>query len=138
MTWFKNRRMAVKLTLAFGVCVLLTVSVGMLALSGMSRMDAASLRMETHSDGRDAIKEVNLGVLRASRAVRNALLDENATDIKGRMADIQTYRDDYVRAIAEFEKTIETAEAKEALAELRRLDLRLRPAQDELVQLALE
>jgi methyl-accepting chemotaxis protein len=101
-------------------------------------MDAASQRLATHADGRNAIKEVNLGVLRASRAVRNAMLDENATDIKGRIADIQTYRDDYVRWLAEFEKTIETAEAKEALAELRRLDTRLRPAQDELVQLALE
>jgi methyl-accepting chemotaxis protein len=138
MMWFKNRRMAVKLALAFGVCVLLTVVVGTLALSGMQRMDEASVRLEMHAGGQEAIKEVNLGVLRASRAVRNALLDENATEIKGRIADIQTYRDDYVRALAEFEKTEETAEAKEALAELRRLDLRLRPMQDELVQLTLE
>jgi methyl-accepting chemotaxis protein len=138
MTWFKNRRMAMKLALAFGACVLLTVAVGMLALWGMSDMDGASTRLATHASGRNAIKEANLGVLRASRAVRNALLDENAADVKGRIADIQTYRDDYVHALAEFEKTIETDEAKEALVELRRLDTRLRPAQDELTQLALE
>jgi methyl-accepting chemotaxis protein len=130
--------MAVKLGLAFGICVLLTGAVGLQALRGMAQMDVSSERLAQHAEGLDALKTVNLEIVHVSRAVNAAINDATPAAIKGRIADIQSYRDSYMRNIEAFEKTLETDAAKQALVDLRRLEARLRPAQDELLNLALQ
>jgi methyl-accepting chemotaxis protein len=138
MNWFKNRRMAIKLAIAFGACVLLTGVVGYQALQGMGVIKTHNDRLDEHSRGWAAIKDVNLEIIRTSRAVRNAMLDDNAADIQRRIDEVKDSREKFTSALEDFEKTIETDEARQALAELRRLDAQIRPAQDEILSLAVQ
>jgi methyl-accepting chemotaxis protein len=138
MTWFKNLRMALKLAIAFGACVLLTGAVGYQAVQAMASIKERNDALANHARGRAAIQAANLDIVRVSREVRQAVLDDAQADMQQRVVNIRTFRDAYTSALADFEKTIETDEARQLLAELRRNDVAMRPMQDDIVALALQ
>ena len=70
MQWFKNQKMAVKLTLGFGISFVLTLVVGVMALRSLSTVkDLNNVMYQNHALGIAHIKEANISVVRASRAV---------------------------------------------------------------------
>ena len=84
-----------------------------------------------------AIKEANINLIYVSRAVRNAILDDDAQAVKKRQADIAKYDAEFRKQFAAYEKMIVRQEQKDMAADLmRRYDV-LRPQQDEVTNLAL-
>ena len=71
MQWFKNQKMAVKLTLGFGVSLLLTITLGVVAVQQMKAMnDVISVMYQTDTMGLVHIKDANINLVRSARALR--------------------------------------------------------------------
>jgi methyl-accepting chemotaxis protein len=86
--------------------------------------------------GLSHLKEANIQLIEISRAVRNAILDDEASAVDKRIADIKKYEIAFFTAFAQYQQTIVLAEHRTQAAEIERLFKELRPKQDALVQLA--
>ncbi|BCS31896.1 hypothetical protein TBR22_A10990 [Luteitalea sp. TBR-22] len=113
MQWFKNQKMAVKLTLGFGVSFILTLVVGVMALRSLSTVkDLNNVMYQNHALGIAHIKEANISVVRASRALRNAIIDDAVADKQKRWDDARKYRVEFAAAMEKFDKTIVSEEVR--------------------------
>ena len=118
MQWFKNQKMAVKLTLGFGVSLLLTVTLGVVAVQQMKTMnDVITLMYQKDTIGLVHIKEANVNLVRSARALRNAILDDTAEAMEQRRADMLRFQDAFRTAMKEFEKTIVSDQVRRATEE---------------------
>jgi methyl-accepting chemotaxis protein len=118
MNWFKNQKMAMKLTLGFGISFVLTLLVGVMALRSLSTVkDLNTVMYEQHALGIAHIKEANVLLVKGSRALRNALLDDAVADKQKRWSDARQFRKDFGTAMAAFDKTIVSDEVRRQAAE---------------------
>ena len=91
MQWFRNFRVGLKLGLGFGLLAVLAVALGVQGITGLKKMNDDVVSMSDNAEGLRAIMEANLQVLRLSRAVRNAILDDDRASVEGRIATMKTY-----------------------------------------------
>jgi len=106
MNWFRNRRTATKLMLGFGVVVAVVIVVAVVGASGMESMNTSTRTLyQVHALGLTHLKNAQIELLRTSRAVRNAILDDNEAGVRRRMSDIAKFREGFRREIEEFRKT---------------------------------
>jgi len=80
MKWFTDRKMATKLAIGFGFGLVLTVIVGVQALSGITTLSAvASQLYDEHVQQYRALQDANIAYLFTARATRNVVIftDEN-------------------------------------------------------------
>ncbi|GAB1343860.1 MCP four helix bundle domain-containing protein [Gemmatimonas sp.] len=139
MQWFKNLPVARKLALGFSVLIALTLVVGG---TGAWTARATNTLLDDmyakHAVPALALKEANVQLISISRAVRNAILDEDVEAIRKRQADIVKFDSSFRANFAAYEKEIVRQEQKTVAAELRQKFDALRPQQDAIVTLALE
>ncbi|MDX2183262.1 MAG: methyl-accepting chemotaxis protein [Gemmatimonadaceae bacterium] len=139
MQWFRDFTIGRKLTVGFGATILLMVIVGGVGAFTARRLDSLlSTLYTTHAEPALALKEANVQLISISRAVRNALLDDNAASVRRRAADIVTYDSLFRANFAQYQASIVREEQKVMAAKLLTDYNDLRPQQDAVVALALE
>ena len=139
MQWFRNFRVGLKLGLGFGLLAVLAVALGVQGITGLKKMNDDVVSMGDNSEGLRAIMEANLQVLRLSRAVRNAILDDDRASVEGRIASMKTYDQALAKALQDWKSKIVLQETHQKTAVLEQfITTRLRPEQDRVVALALE
>ncbi len=138
MQWFRDRLTATKLLLGFGLVIAMLIAVAAAGVQGMQRMDTAmDVLYENHAMGLNQVKDANVFLIKSSRAVRNAILDDNEADIRQRMSDLVRYREGFTATISGYEKTLLLQANRDKTAALRRRFEELGPKQDRVVGLAL-
>ncbi|BCS35101.1 hypothetical protein TBR22_A43270 [Luteitalea sp. TBR-22] len=121
MKWFMHQRMASKLALGFGVSFMLTLAVGVMGLRSLAVVkELNTLMYERHALGIAHIKEANLSVVRASRALRNAILDDTTAEKEKRWSDARRFREEFATAMAAFDKTIVSDQVRRQSADVQR------------------
>ena len=138
MQWFKNLPVARKLALGFGVLIVFTLIVGGTgAWTARSTNALLDEMYAKHAVPALAIKEANVQLISISRAVRNAILDEDAEAVKKRAADIVKFDSSFRVNFASYQKEIVRQEQKDMAADLMKKFDELRPQQNAVVELAL-
>ncbi len=137
MDWFARLAIGRKLALGFGVLGALIVILGIDGIVTARRLDSLVINLyEQHALPALQLKDANLSLIRISRAVRNAILDEDSTAVRKRQSDIARFDSVFKVSFTEFEQHIVRPQAKEQAARLRAAYTRLRPQQDAVVALA--
>ena len=115
MQWFKNQKMATKLSLGFGVAFVLTLVIGVMALRSLSTVkDLNEAMYQKHTLGLVQIKEANTNLVRTARALRNAIIDDTVEAMRGRKTDMERFRADFRKNMTEFDKTIVSDDVRKA------------------------
>ncbi len=138
MQWFRNLAIGRKLALGFGLlAVLLSVvgAEGMLTARGIDKL--VTELHETHAVPALHLKESNIQLIRITRAVRSAILDDSAAAVKKRAGDIVKYDSTFRAEFAAYQAHIVRPDIKKLAETLLVSFTRLRPQQDEVVALAL-
>ncbi len=92
MKWVANLKVGVKLSLAFFLVSMLTAAVGILGIYNMATMDRLTDQLyERELLGLSYIKEANVQLLSADRALRNALLESNRQAQQAHLAALASY-----------------------------------------------
>lgn len=137
MQWFSNLPIGRKLALGFGAVAVLLIVVGYEGIATARRINGLMSDMQVaHAMPALHLKEANVQVLRISRAVRNALLDDDAATVEKRAADIKVYDSTFHAEFAQYAAHIKRDEQKQQAARLLERFRLLRPMQDEVVALA--
>ncbi|MDY3557137.1 methyl-accepting chemotaxis protein [Gemmata sp. JC717] len=136
MNWLRNMSMAGKLAVSFGTLTALLALAGGIGLYGQSQINERTAVVARHADGLNHLQEANGELLRISRAVRNAILDDDAAAVDRRAADIRRYEAQFRAEFEAYRQTIVRNEQKAKAAELERRFNELRTQQDEVVALA--
>lgn len=137
MRWFANQTIGRKLGMGFGLLAVLMMVVGARGIVAARSINALmSETRTTHVLPALELKESNVQLIKISRAVRNALLDDNVSQIEQRARDIVTFDSLFRTAFGSYRQTIVRQEQKDVATSLLALYDRLRPEQDAIVQLA--
>lgn len=138
MNWFRNRRTSTKLMLGFGLVVAMLLVVAAVGNYGMGSINISMGTMyETHALGLTHLKDAGAELLKSSRAVRNAILDENTEDVRRRISDIGTYRNSFRSNLEEFRKRIVVAENRDRAERILNQFEEIVPEQDKVLAFAL-
>ena len=138
MEWFSRLGIGRKLGIGFGIMALLIGIVGLDGIRTSRRMNEVVLTLHTeHAVPAMKLKDASLNLVRISRAVRNAIIDEDSVAIRGRMAEIRKSDSLFKDAFAAFREHIVRDVTKEQAARVERRVKILRPQQDAVVALAL-
>ncbi len=138
MQWFGNLGIGRKLAIGFGALGLLIVGVGGLGMRTAQQINGVVEEIhQGHAVPALQLKEANIQLLRISRAVRNAILDDDLAAMQKRAADIVVYDSTFRAEFAAYRaKIVNTEQQQMATALLTRYE-ELRPAQDAIVQLTI-
>lgn len=137
MQWFSNQPIGRKLAIGFGVLAIIMTVVGVrgiLATRAVNRLMTST--QDAHVLPSLQLKEANVQLLKISRAVRNALLDDDVAAIDKRARDIVTYDSLFRVSFDRYRERIVRPNQKAMAAELQQKFDALRPQQDAIVQLA--
>ena len=92
MRFLANVRIGTKLAVGFGTLGLLLAVVGAVGITTANRVNGLLTDLyATHATPALQLKEANILLIRISRAVRNAILDEDPAAVQKRIADIARY-----------------------------------------------
>ena len=137
MKLFTNLSIGRKLGLGFGVLALIITIVGIEGVISARKINGLlDTIVEKHALPSLGLKEANLQVVQISRAVRNALLDDDVTVIDRRAADIAKYDSAFHAEFATYQAQIVREEQKVVANDVVARFRRLRPQQDEVIALA--
>lgn len=138
MTWFKNLRTMPKLLLAFGLMALLMALVGYEGVNGMSQLNAT---LETMYDrdvaGLSAVMDVDSGVAKCGRGLRQIAIDENASEVQADAQAVEASLADVDEAMVRAEKTVAGDEDKATIAKLKAAAADYRTAAKDVLRFAL-
>jgi methyl-accepting chemotaxis protein len=138
MNWFRNRTTATKLMLGFGFVVAMLAAVAAVGKNGMTSMSGSMEALyERHAIGMTHLKEAEANLIRISRALPSALLDENEEDVRRRAADMARYREGFRTSFGEYLKRAVNASNIERANRIRKQFDDLIPQQDKIMALAL-
>ncbi len=136
MQWFRNRRIATKLALALGVNVVLMGLVGYVGIREISRAQEHLNELNNDAQASAHLKEAQAQLIYISRAVGNAILEQDEAAIERQVAEIKKRDATFRKEFEEHKMRLALAEHKASAVELERLYNELRPEQDEIVKLA--
>jgi methyl-accepting chemotaxis protein len=137
MRWFNNLPIGRKLALGFGTLALLLAVVGTQGIFTARQINGLLVDLNAkHARPAIHLKEANVQLIQLSRAVRNAILDENAEAVAKRAADIVRFDSTFYAEFAAFQAQIVKPETKEKAQGVVTAMKRLRPQQDEVVAMA--
>jgi methyl-accepting chemotaxis protein len=137
MNWFRNRRTATKLLLAFGLVVAIVIVVAIVGNGGMSSMNASVAALyERHAIGITHMKEAGKNLVRVSRTVRSALLDDNPDAIRRRQAEVERLREAFRQSLDGFKQRAGMQVNIDKANQIRREFDALAPEQDRIIALA--
>jgi methyl-accepting chemotaxis protein len=134
---FQNLRLAAKLGIGFGLCLLLTIALGALSLTNLARLARVNAALyQDHLLVSDAIGELRINLVRFDRAEKNAILHLDAADLEQRVANMEKWGDAFEKGLETLEGKIASTEANGDLTKLREGWNRLEPISQEVVTLA--
>ncbi len=138
MQWFANMAIGRKLALGFGLLGVLIAVMGVQGITTSRKIDSILDEVyNKHAVPALQLKEANINLIYISRAIRNAVLDEDADAIRRRQTDLRAYDSAFRAEFAAYEQQVTDAGAKASAAQVLVMFDRLRPQQDEIVTLAL-
>lgn len=137
MQWFSNQTIGRKLSIGFGLLAIIMMVVGVRGILATRSVHSIMVStQEAHVTPALQLKDANVQLLRISRAVRNALLDDDVNAIEKRARDIVTYDSLFRESFGRYSARIVRPEQKAMAADLLGKYSALRPEQDAIVQLA--
>lgn len=137
MQWFARLPIGRKLALGFGALAFLIAIVGIDGILTARRLNSTIVRVNAeHAMPALQLKDANMSLLRISRAVRDAILDEDTVAIDKRIVDIASYDSAFSDAFGSYAQHIVLAAAREQASRVKDAVARLRPQQDTVVALA--
>jgi len=120
MNWFKNRKTVTKLMMGFGALALLIAFVGYRGVAGMNTINEALGTMYNRDmAGLSAIKEANINLIYAGRAVRAAVLADDKAEVELHARNLQKSLTDMTKFLEAAEKTLATEKGKAVFAKLK-------------------
>lgn len=136
MQWFSNLAIGRKLAIGFGTLGVLICVVGALGWRAAQQIHAVVEEIHLqHATPALQLKEANVQLLRITRAVRNAILDDTEEAMARRAADIVVYDSAFRAEFAAYRSRIVHQEQRQMASRLLDRFDRLRPQQDEIVAL---
>jgi len=138
MQWLKNRTVTTKLMAGFGISTLFLIAVGVFGLKSIGEVnDHLEDLYQNQTLGISYIKEANINLLAISRAMRNAILDEDDASIKKRITDIESYDAALRKHLEQFKPLLLTQEDKDLFEEAGKDYAELKRLVDQVTTLAL-
>ena len=138
MRFISNLPIGRKLALGFGVLVVLILATGLDGVRDVRRMEGLIDTMAAqHALPALDLREANVQMLFTSRAVRNALLDEDPAAVARRAGDIARYDSAFDARFASYARAIVREEQKVMARDVVARVARLRPLEQEAVAAAL-
>lgn len=137
MKWLKDQKTMTKMMLSFGLLALIVGAVGFNGIRGTSSINTTLEQLyERHTLGALSLKEADIALISSSRAIRNAILDDNAADIERRGVDIARYREIFSSEFERYRKTIVHDVDRARAEEVERAMKELIPEQDKVYAFA--
>lgn len=137
MNWFRNLKTINKIMLCSG---LLCLAMGFVGYWGVRGMEAEYTMLDDlyqkHALGLSSMREANVAMVEASRAVRNAILDDNVDDINRRFEEVRKARERFRDEFTAAEKTVVLDTSRRTMAEIDSLVTTLVPKQDLIMEMA--
>ncbi|KFE66149.1 methyl-accepting chemotaxis protein [Hyalangium minutum] len=119
MSWFFNLKIATKLSMGFGLVALLALLIGLQGLKGMDLIEQSlGTLYERHALGVARLREADIAMLHASRAIRNIVLDLDTELLTTRMEEIRESDARFIEAMKAYRDTLDHTDARA----LRRVD----------------
>ena len=138
MDWFARLPIGRKLALGFGVLGTMMAIVGIDSIMTARTLNAALATVHSqHAVPALHLKDANLYLVRITRSVRNAILDSDSSAVLKGASDIARYDSLFDKSFAQYQAHIVTLATRKQAARTRSAYNRLRPQQDQVVQLAL-
>ena len=138
MDWFARLPIGRKLALGFGVLGTMMAIVGIDSIMTARTLNAALATVHSqHAVPALHLKDANLYLVRITRSVRNAILDSDSSAVLKGASDIAHYDSLFDKSFAQYQEHIVTLATRKQAARTRSAYNRLRPQQDQVVQLAL-
>jgi methyl-accepting chemotaxis protein len=139
VNWFRNLKVVTKLTLGFGLLMVIAVSVGVQGLRGMAQTDENLKEIhERHAIGLVKLLEADVHLLHMSRTLRNVVLDVGTERFASRTQELETSREQFEKAFAAYRRTLSGSDPVQQLEaqEVDQLQTQLRNEQQDVPQLA--
>ncbi len=135
MQWFHNLRVGKKLILSFVLMALLTGVVGMLGLRNMGIInDMNDMMYERELIGISTVKEANINLLYADRAIRNMIMASSIEDRSRIMKSLAKYKHQYQEQMGVARNLFVSKEGKETIVKLDEAWAALQPVWDQIVE----
>jgi len=139
MDWFENRKIAVKLIMAFA---LLAATVGFVGLSGLQDLETIEGNLTEMYDknalGMFHLSEASDGSSLVGRAVDNAVFEGETAKVEKHIADIRSHRDNFRTEFGQYQERIVSQGTKDEARQLLSVWETLIPKQDAVLQLVLQ
>jgi methyl-accepting chemotaxis protein len=134
---FKNMKLGVRLGLGFGILVVLLVTVGMIALDRIGKIDQkVQLVVENRMPKTKAANEWIDAVNSVARILRNGVISNDPKFVAKEFDRIAGEREKIDKAFKMLEETILSKEGKEALAAAANLRMPVRESQERIIEYA--
>jgi methyl-accepting chemotaxis protein len=122
MGWYRDRRTATKLLLAFGLTSALMAAVGYLGLGGMAATEGRLRTLyERELVGLSEIKEAHVSMVKVARDTRGLMLQTDPAKMKPYADAVEKAYADLQQHFQAYRRTIVTAEEQARAAEVERL-----------------
>ncbi len=137
MKWYKNLKTVQKLMGGFCLVALLAAFIGYKGVSGMALMDELmGGLLERDVKGVLNLKEAQVDHILITRAVRTALLENDAAGVEKRVADVKKNREEHRKHFEDYRNTIVRPEVKVKAGEFVKLFDEISQIQDQILGLA--
>ena len=138
MKWFLNLKTQTKLLTGFSLVAVMLTIVGVMGIAGLSKMNTQMDTMyERHFVGVAAILSAEGDMLRAGKAVRQAMLEDDPAAIRKQSDQIDDFAKQMNEQLAVAEKTLATDAAKASMKRVRDLSQEWHASLDRIIELSL-
>jgi methyl-accepting chemotaxis protein len=120
MTWFTNLKTAYKLAAGFGLCLLIGLAVGLLALNRMSRMNAITTDIATNTlTGFETLRQFEFAMAEFRSAEYHHLASDSAMARGELESEMDQERAQVEKSLTDYDAAADTGEDKQNVATLK-------------------
>ncbi|MBX3118332.1 MAG: MCP four helix bundle domain-containing protein [Fimbriimonadaceae bacterium] len=121
MKWFSNLKIGRKLAIAFGICILLTSVMGIIAMQRISQLGSQSVEFTKELALLELLGDLDADILKFVRAEKNHILSENATEREKHQASAAKFKKESEEALGKLEEYLHTPNGEKFSAKLHEL-----------------
>ncbi|BAH75772.1 methyl-accepting chemotaxis protein [Solidesulfovibrio magneticus] len=135
MQWFYDLRVGKKLIISFIIMAIITGIVGYLGLHNMGAINSMNNTMyERELLGISAVKEANIDLIYADRAVRNMIMTTSLEDRARNVKSLEKYKNEYQEQMNIARNLFFSKEGKEKIAKLDAAWNALQPVWNQIIE----